>query len=333
MTAETCASGLLDRALLGQGAAERVLRAAIERPSQTYLLVGPPGVGKREAAAAFVRALLCERSSACGSCRSCLAVRDGSHPDLSVLGGALGGSGEVPLSLESVRALQSALARRPVLAGSQVALLVGVDAVPGVAPALLKVTEEPPRHAVVVMVADSLPPPLTTLRSRSVEVAFGPLRPADLVERLRADGVARAALDTIATHAGGRLDRAKALASRPDLEERLSRWRAVLGTLDGTGATIAHWAERLEPAEGSRREREEELRAGLAEVARLATEMLRRGAVEEAAAILDAVLAAARRLGRNPNERLVIRAFLVRLQRASLSAGRPCTSVGRGSHS
>lgn len=333
MTDEAGSPGALDRALLGHHQAARTLRAAVERPSQTYLLFGPPGVGKREAAAAFVQALLCERERACGSCRSCRAVRDGSHPDLSVLGGELGEADVVPLSLESVRALLGALARRPVLATRQVALLIGVDAALGVVPALLKVTEEPPRHAVVVMVADSLPPGLTTLRSRSVEVAFGPLAPADLAERLRASGVPSAALDLVAAHAGGRLDRAMALASRPDLEARLGRWRVVLRSLDGTGATLARLAELLEPSEGGRAEREEELRAGLAEIARSALQAARAGAVEEAAAILDAVLLAARRLGRNPNERLVIRALLVRLQRASLSAGRPCTSVGRGSHS
>jgi DNA polymerase-3 subunit delta' len=329
MSAEAGEADALSDALVGQAAAEQLLRAALERPSQTYLFVGPPGVGKREAASVFVQALLCDSGSACGSCRSCLLVRDGAHPDSSLLGGADGSE----LTIDAVRALIGSLARRPVMGARQVALVEGLDGAVGVVPALLKLTEEPPRHAVIVMVADSLPSALSTLRSRSVEVRFGPLSPEALSERLRRRGVAPEQVELVAERAEGRLDRAMVLASRPDLAERLSRWREVLGALDGTGATLERWARLLEPGEGGRREREEELRAGLAEVARSALERARSGSLSEAAAIVDALALAAERLGRNPNERLLLRAFLVRLQRASLSAGRPCTSVGRGSHS
>ena len=45
-------------ALPGQPRAEALLRAALIAPAHAYLLHGPPGTGKRDAARAFTAALL-----------------------------------------------------------------------------------------------------------------------------------------------------------------------------------------------------------------------------------------------------------------------------------
>ena len=50
------------------------------------LIAGPQGIGKRDLADAFARALLCETPRAdgfaCGTCLSCGYVAAGQHPDL-----------------------------------------------------------------------------------------------------------------------------------------------------------------------------------------------------------------------------------------------------------
>ena len=62
--------------LPGQPRAEVLLRAALAGPAHAYLLHGPAGTGKRDAARAFAAALL-----GCDERR----VVPGSHPDLAMI--------------------------------------------------------------------------------------------------------------------------------------------------------------------------------------------------------------------------------------------------------
>jgi DNA polymerase-3 subunit delta' len=61
------------------------------RLASTYLLVGPPGVGKKRFALELAHALLCTESAEsdlqhCGLCDSCRMFVAGNHPDLEVVG-------------------------------------------------------------------------------------------------------------------------------------------------------------------------------------------------------------------------------------------------------
>src|SRR3954462_9655231 len=51
--------------------------------THAWLLTGPPGSGRSNAAVAFAAALQCE-DAGCGECRSCLETMAGSHPDVTV---------------------------------------------------------------------------------------------------------------------------------------------------------------------------------------------------------------------------------------------------------
>jgi DNA polymerase-3 subunit delta' len=74
--------------LLGQPEAVSQLRQAVADKDSglqhAWLITGPPGSGRSNAAAAFAAALLCEAGS-CGDCKSCRMVGMGSHPDVTVL--------------------------------------------------------------------------------------------------------------------------------------------------------------------------------------------------------------------------------------------------------
>ncbi|MEM1303572.1 MAG: hypothetical protein AAGG46_01670, partial [Planctomycetota bacterium] len=57
------------------------------RLASTYLFVGEEGVGKRTAAFALARGLLCSNPAGdgltpCGDCESCRLTAAGNHPDL-----------------------------------------------------------------------------------------------------------------------------------------------------------------------------------------------------------------------------------------------------------
>src|ERR1700676_981644 len=67
--------------VVGQDAAVAALRAAAVRPVHAYLLVGPPGTGKRSAAISFAAQLLCPAGGD-GTCDVCRRVLAGVHPDV-----------------------------------------------------------------------------------------------------------------------------------------------------------------------------------------------------------------------------------------------------------
>jgi DNA polymerase-3 subunit delta' len=223
---------LLSR-VVGQDRALAQLRAASRAPVHAYLLVGPPGSGKRAAALGFAAALLCA-DGGCGICSTCRRVAHGSHPDVTVVE-RVGPRIYVDQAKEIARtALLS-----PLEGTRRVLVLVDFHLVQDAAPALLKTIEEPPPGTVFVVLADYVPPELVTIASRCVRLDFDLVPEERIVDALVADGVAREVAQDAARAAGGRVDRARLLAADPDVGARRAAWEAVPARLDGTGATAA----------------------------------------------------------------------------------------------
>lgn len=336
--------------VVGQDAAVAELRAAARAPVHAYLLVGPPGVGKRAAARSFSACLVCSHGG-CGKCRDCSLALAGNHPDvLSVeRTGAY-------IAVVEAREVARLAGLTPVEGRRRVLVLTDFHLVHQAAPALLKTIEEPPPTTVFVILADQLAPELVTIASRCVTVQLRALSPARLAEALVASGVAPGAAARAAGAAGGRLDRARLLVSDTGLEARQAAWQAVPSRLDGTGATVAILAgellqlvddlagplresqaaelqamgddakargERGVPARAlvearhrreQRRLRVDELRSGLAAVSRAYAERLDPALPSaDVVAAIGAIDQAGRDLDRNPTEALLIQALLLRL--------------------
>jgi DNA polymerase III subunit delta' len=225
--------------LVGQDAAAKTLRAAVARPVHAYLFVGPPGAGKLTAAMAFAAMLLCPRGGDDG-CDTCRRVLEGLHPDVFVLereGAAL--------SIEQAREVSRISARSSLEGGRSVVILPDLHLARDAVPALLKTIEEPPGSTVFIGLAEFVPSELETVASRSARVDFRPLGDAEIAEVLVAEGVPTDRAPVLARLAGGRLDRARLLATDPEAEGRRRSWEAVPARLDGSGATVAQLAEEL----------------------------------------------------------------------------------------
>ena len=256
-------SGLAD-----QPEARRLLTAAVaEGPAHAYLLHGPAGVGKKEAARAFAAAVLGDERR----------VEAGTHPDLFLLEAL----GEM-IRIDEIRALHRDLHMRPYEATRRVyviadAHLMNDDA----ADALLKDLEEPPPYAVIVLVADELGPLPPTIRSRCQLVPFRRL-PEQAVRAFlseRAPELSETQARALARVSGGRLDRAARLldpqtsarreellrvARSPYAEPDLDPAEAAAVLLESAGLAGAAAKERaeaeLERIELTARESEQRLR-------------------------------------------------------------------------
>src|SRR6185295_13721799 len=191
--------------------AGRLLDAALrEGPAHAYLFHGPAGVGKREVARTFGRALL----------DTTRAV----HPDLYELDAL----GEM-IRIDAIRELRRDLHMRPFEAARRVYLILSAHLLnEDAADALLKDLEEPPPYAVIVLVADDLGPITETIRSRCQLVPFRRLSEKAMREVVdaRAPGLDPDEAASLARLASGRLDRAARLLD-PESSRRREALREV----------------------------------------------------------------------------------------------------------
>ena len=300
--------------IVGQERALRIVRESLanRRLHHALLFAGPAGVGKRATAMALAAALLCEAGGkdACGECNSCAQVGAESHPDLTVV--------EMPekkksVSIEQIRTLQRALARRALAGRRKVAIVDDANTLTSEAQnAFLKTLEEPPARSFLVIVSRSASALLPTVRSRCQQITFSPLPDADvtrlLIDRHQVEPDEAAEL---ARYAEGSLGAALALRTEglPEMEAQL-RW-LLRESAFGEYRAIQKAAEDTSPP------------TGLPLLLRVLRQRLRKAAAAGRAANLRlelessrAAWQAARDLDRYANRSLTLEALWLRIARA-----------------
>lgn len=141
---------------------------ARQRLPHAILLTGMPGVGKRQLAAAFAQALLCEQvqsdGQACGHCAQCHLVAHQQHPDLHWIQPEREGGG---ILIEAMRQLRQEVNQSAQQSGYRLFILTPAEALNTYAAnALLKSLEEPGVATLFILISDQSARVLPTIKSR-----------------------------------------------------------------------------------------------------------------------------------------------------------------------
>lgn len=146
--------------------------AARQQHPHAYLLHGPAGIGKRALANRLAAFLLCNaphNGDACGSCRACLLLKAGSHPDLFELQPE---EEDKAIRIDEVRELVAFIAGTPQYGGRKLVIIDPAEAMNNnAANALLKSLEEPAGDTVMMLVSHHAARLLPTIRSRCQALA------------------------------------------------------------------------------------------------------------------------------------------------------------------
>ena len=253
---------------LGNELMVAALRGALraERVPQAMLFTGPRGVGKATLARMFAQAANCERlkDDFCGECPTCQRIsRLANLPDLISQGRAERGESadtatveRAPLILQThpdvwvlvpdpvrlkspvarpvlrigqLRAVQRAAYFQP-MGRRRVFILDGAETMrTDVSNVLLKILEEPPGSAALILTAPSPFTLLPTIVSRCMQFHFAPLPQAEVERILKAQGHRKPAEIKLAAQLS---DGSPGVALEMDVESVVDRRRAILRILE-----------------------------------------------------------------------------------------------------
>ncbi len=174
---------------IGHPISEAAMRAALEsgRLHHAWLITGPEGVGKATLAFRFARRVLAGGTATLAMPPSdpvFKRVAAGTHADLLTVEREWDEKKrrlKKQIAVDSVREIPRFLRLTPAEGGWRVVILDGAEDVnPASANALLKVLEEPPARAVLILVCSAPGRLLPTIRSRCRQLPLSPLSDADM---------------------------------------------------------------------------------------------------------------------------------------------------------
>ncbi|MFQ4150092.1 DNA polymerase III subunit delta' [Arthrobacter sp. LAPM80] len=178
--------------LQGQDSVVAQLRRAAQSgtPTHAWLLTGPPGSGRSNAALAFAAALVCEQpelvARGCGVCKACHTTMSGTNADVTFIA-----TEKTTIAIDEARSLVRKAYDSPSSARWRVMIVGDADRMAErTTNVLLKAIEEPPPRTIWILCAPSPADVLLTIRSRCRTLTLRVPAVADVATLLvRRDGV------------------------------------------------------------------------------------------------------------------------------------------------
>lgn len=137
--------------------------------SHAYLFSGKEGIGKKTLAIEFAKSIMCNQSTKfdyCGNCESCLTFESGN--DFKIISPT-----KNVIKVDEIREFCSELFLKPTKTMHKVFIIDDAECMNEQAQnALLKVLEEPPLYATIILVTSNKEKLLNTIKSRVVDVQF-----------------------------------------------------------------------------------------------------------------------------------------------------------------
>ena len=220
--------------------------------THAWLVTGPPGSGRSNAARAFAAALQCTGPTpGCGQCKPCRDVMSGVHPDVVRLA-----TEKLLITMEEVKGLIGEAQRRPWTGRWRVILVEDADRMAErTTNVLLKSIEEPPPRTVWILCTPSADDVLPTIRSRCRLITLR-IPPADAVAELlvRRDGADPSLAARAARASQSHIGLARHLATDPGAWERRRRLLLAPVSLRSVGDAVLAAAELVDAAEAEAEE-------------------------------------------------------------------------------
>lgn len=263
--------------------------------THAWLVTGPPGSGRSNAARAFAAALECTGPvPGCGECKACRDVMSGTHPDVVRLA-----TERLIITMDEVKELIGEAQRRPWTGRWRVILIEDADRMAErTTNVLLKSIEEPPPQTVWVLCTPSADDVLPTIRSRCRLVTLR-IPPVDAVAELlvRRDGAEPELAARAARASQSHIGLARHLATDTGAWERRRRLLLAPVSLRSVGDAVLAAAELVDNAEAEAKD------ATIERDARERAELMRALGMEGEAKVPPALRAQVRQLEEDQKRR------------------------------
>lgn len=212
-----------------------------------YLFDGQEGVGKRKVAMALAKTALCGKGDeACGICPSCVQFDSENHPDFLLIE-----PDGLSIKDKQMEEFQSFIYIKPFESSVKVLVVDGADAMTVRAQnRILKIVEEPPGHAIIIMIAKNREALLPTVLSRLQKLSFNRLSSESMAAFLIKAGYDRDQAALSASYADGSLGKALAFISSEDFQLKRTDALACLKYLHEGDVLKAF--ERMDPYLGDK---------------------------------------------------------------------------------